>query len=74
MNKKSKIILLLVLCAAAVVAWSFTGKAAPKLDEKVISGNLSPEEKKQAEADAAAAAAAASSSSEAGSRRVTGNK
>lgn len=72
MNKKSKIILLLVLCAAAVVAWSFTGKSAPKVDEKVISSNLTAEEKKQAEADAAARAAAANS--ETGSRRVSGKK
>lgn len=69
MNKKSKVIVLLVLCAAAVVVWSFSGKSAPKIDEKVISTNLSPEEKKQAEADSAT-----QSTTEAGSRRVVGKK
>ena len=72
MNKKSKIILLLVLCAAAVVAWSFSGKSAPKVDEKVISSNLTAEEKKQAEVDSAASTTAPNA--EAGSRRVSGKK
>jgi len=71
MNKKSKIIVLLVLCAAAVVVWSFSGKAPPKVDEKVISTSLTPEEKKQAEAEASAHAAAGT---DAGSRRVSGKK
>lgn len=60
MNKKVKIVILLVVCAAAVVAWSFMGREKPpQVNPATI--KMSDAEAKEYEAQQAAADKAAES-------------
>lgn len=74
MNKKTKLILVAILCVCAtgVAVWSLTRTPGAPLDTKVVeSMAISPEEKKEADAEAARQAAA---NAEPTSRKVSGKK